>query len=564
MFISKFNKLIRNRLLWGIFAFIDVISFVAWGTQTSSTRESKEAAGKLFGKPDPADKFRKEFFNTYLSMALMFGQPLKITEEINDLLRKLTWRRMAVMKTAQEMDLAVAPDEVTGTIEQQPFFVENGQFNRKRYEAFVASFLSKLGASEAQFEDQVREELIINKARMLVSQAVWVAPLEVAQAFALVYDTFDVSYVVLRSDEIRQKIKVGEDEARKYFEEHKEEFKVPEQVRVKYAAFPFDRYLDEKSITAEAMRAYYDENIEAYSTKTTNGWSDPLPFEDVKGKIKERLARENAVNTAADRALDFEVMLAPDRSGKAPTFEAAALTAGVSVATSKYFSLQEQVDWLDVGSDFNQAAFSLRMTDDDYFSHPVRGAGAYYVLGLEKRVEARIPEYEEVKDRVYAAAERQAEEEGVNDLALALRAAASKAVRDGKTLEQALAPTGVEVLSTGPFSAKTGFPDDNEDVVYALTKSIMAYNAGEMTELIPLKDGVAFAWIKSRTGADRSALASIRNDLGMYIRRKRAETVFHEWQEYLLKQAGFEDKVEKAKAAAVSGEDGEEQPEESP
>ncbi len=547
MFISKFNKLIRNKILWSIFASIVVLSFVAWGTQTGGPSAPEETAGKLNGKPVPADQFRKEFFNTYLSMSLMFGQPLKMNDKLNEVLRKLTWRRMAVLNKAAEMKLTVPADEVTTTIEQQPFFIENGQFSRDRYQAFVQSFLAKLGASEQQFAGQVREELLINKARMLVAQTVWVSPLEIAQAFSLVYDTFEVSYAVVSVDDLRQKVKVTEDDARKYFEAHREDFKIPEKVRVKYAAFPFSRFLDEKGLTEETLRSYYDENIELFSVKTTNGWSNPTPFDEVKGKIRAQLARENAVNAASDKALDFEVSLAPDRSGKAPKFEVAAQAAGASVETSEFFSLKGTVPGLAVGPDFNQAAFSLRPTEDDYFSHPVRGTNAYYIVAFDKREDARIPAFEEVKKEAQSAALDQAVEDSLNDVARYLHDKASAAIPGGKSLDEALKGIGVEVVTTEPFSAKSGFPVDDEELAYAMTKGIMAFNAGELTDVIPLKGAVAMAWIKSRKPADSAVFQAIRNELGMFIKRKRAETVFYEWQEYLLKQANFEDNAARKK-----------------
>ena len=143
----------------------------------------------------------------------------------------------------------------------------------------------------------------------------------------------------------------------------------------------------------------------------------------------------------------------------------------------------------------------------------------------------------------------------MNKIARYLHETASKAIKSGKTLAEALKTSGVDVVTTEPFSAMSGFPDDNEDVVYALTKSIMAYNMGELTDIIHLEDGVAFAWIKSRKSADNTVFQGIRNDLGMFIRRKRAETVFYEWQEYLLKQAGFEDDTVKRQRAAELPED---------
>lgn len=564
MFISKFNKLIRNRLLWGIFAFIVIISFVAWGTQTGGRKSQEDTAGKLYGKPVSADKFRKEYFNTYLSMSLMFGQPLKITDKLNELMRKLTWRRMVVIQKAEEMKLNVPADEVTGTIEQQPLFIENGQFSRKKYEAFLQTFLAKMGASEAQFEDQVREELLINKARMFVSQSVWVVPFEIAQAFSLVYDTFEVSYTVLRADELNLKVRIKEADARKYFDAHRESFKIPELVRVKYAAFPFALFINEDGLTAETLRSYYDENIERFSLKTTNGWSNPTPFEDVEKEIRSQLAFDNAITTAGDKALDLEVSLAPDRAGNAPSFEAAVSTAGVTVATSAFFSLKEKIPGLNAGLDFNQAAFSLRPTADDYFSHPIRGSNAYYIVAFDQRKDARIPDFEEVKEQVFAAAKEEAAEENLNQLARYLHDKAAAAVKNGRSLGEALKSCGIEVITTEPFSAKSGFPDDDENIVYALTKNIMTYNAGELTDIIPLQDGVAIAWIKSRKSADNAVFQAIKNDLGMFIRRKRAETVYYEWQEYLLKKADFEDNLIRKSAGQLPEDEPENEPENEP
>jgi hypothetical protein len=225
------------------------------------------------------------------------------------------------------------------------------------------------------------------------------------------------------------------------------------------------------------------------------------------------------------------------------------LAAGAAARTSEFFSVKSAVPGLlDVGSDFNQAAFSLRPTADDYFSHPVRGSNAYYIVAFDKRNDARIPSFEEVKKEVYAAAVDQAVEDNLNDVARYLHDTASAAIKNGKSLSAAFKPFGVEVVTTEPFSAKSGFPVDDEDLAYALTKNIVAFNPGELTGVIPLKDGAAIAWVKSRKSADNAVFQAIRNDLGMFIKRKRAETVFYEWQEYLLKQAGFEDNALKKRA----------------
>ncbi len=555
MFISRFNKLIRNKILWSGFAAIVILSFVAWGTQTGGKATQEDSPGKLYGKPVPADQFRREYFNTYLSMSLMFGQPLKETPQLNELMRKLTWRRMVVLRQADKLGMSVAPDEVDGVIEQQPFFVDNGRFNPKRYEAFIQTFLQRLNASEAQFKDQVREELLINKARMLVSQACWVAPLEIAHAFSLVYDTFTVSYVFVSGDDLRSRVKITAEDARERFAAHPEEFKLPETIPVKYAAFPFKQFVNRDALTEETLRSYYDENIEQYSTKTTNGWSNPVAFTNVKDEILGRLAFEKAVTAAGDKAADFEVSLAPDRSGNAPAFEAAATAAGASVRTTAFFSARSIITGLEVGPDFNQAAFSLRPTADDYFSHPIRGSNAYYVVAFDKREDARVPAYEEVQKDVFAAALEEAIRDRLDEFARGLQKAAVTALKNGKSFVEALKPFGVEVVTTDPFNARTGMPVDDEAMSRALTKNVLTLNAGELSEIIALTNGVALAYVEARKPGDHTVFNSIRNDLGMFIKRKRAETVYYEWQEYLLKDAGFEDRAQRKPSADLPEEE---------
>ncbi|MDO9541042.1 MAG: peptidyl-prolyl cis-trans isomerase, partial [Kiritimatiellia bacterium] len=310
-----------------------------------------------------------------------------------------------------------------------------------------------------------------------------------------------------------------------------------------------NRFIDKAGLKEEILRSYYDENIEQFSVKTTNGWSDPIPFAEVEDEIRETLAQENAVDAAGDKTLDFEVALAPDRSGNAPSFENAALAADVAVQTSAFFSLESTVPGLDVGTDFNQAAFNLRPTPDDYFSHPLKGSNAYYIIALDQRAEARIPEYEEVKREVFAAALEETVQDKLDDVARYLCNSAAAAIKNGKSFAAALEPFGAEVITTEPFSAKSGFPADDEELAYTLTKNILMLSAGELSEIIPLENGMAIAYVESRKDADYTVFQAIRNDLGLFIKRRRAETAFYEWQEYLLNQAGFEDYVQQKRAA---------------
>ncbi|MCX6993363.1 MAG: peptidyl-prolyl cis-trans isomerase [Kiritimatiellaeota bacterium] len=566
MFISKFNKLIRNKYIWSGFAFIVILSFVAWQTKTGTrtVEETKDTAGKLDGKPVPADEMRSAYFNSYLYMSLMVGRVLKVTPRVEEALRHMAWRRLIALRGAQEARLSSSPEEVVAAIQQQPFFQEKGQFSHARYVAFVQQFLANLRATENQFEDHIRQEIIMNKARLMLAQATWVAPLEIEEVYHQLYDTFVVSYVKLTRDEIAKTVKVTDAETRTYFEAHTNDFTIPAKMRVKYVTFPFARFLDEGALDEAALRSYYDEHIEEFTTRGTGDLLSARSFEEVEGTLRDQLAREAADTAAGDQAADFEVALAPDRKGQAPSFETVARTAGLTVTTSAIFTLNGTVPGLQVGLDFNKAAFALRPTPDDYFSHPVRGSNACYVLAFDEKIDARVPAYDEVRTEAHRAALEQAGSNKLAQTAETIHQTVANALQHGKTFAQAIRPYRLEVITTDPFAIRTGLDVEDKDTFYELTKKILFLNAGELTAVIPVEGGAVIGHVDSRIIADRTLLASIKNELGQYIRKRREDLAFREWQEYLLTVHKFEDTASKKKPIAEESEEAEPMTDDSP
>ncbi len=557
MFITHFNKLIRNKVLWSIFAGIVVLSFVLWTTQTDGTvqQDTVSRTGKLDGKPVPAQEFQSAYFNSVLAMSLMFGKPLQVTPAIDAALRGMAWRRLASLRAARDLAIPVTGDEVVAAIRQQPFFAANGQYQPDRYAAFVERFLSGLGTSERQFEEYIRQELLLNKVKHLVAQAAWVAPLEVEQVFAQLYDTFVVSYVFLAREDIEPLVTVGADEARSYFEGHRELFKIPDRMRVKWVAFPFEAFLDEGRFDEADLRERYEDEIEQFTERGTNDQLVAKPFDLVEDELRAALALESANDQARDRASDFEIALAPDRQGRAPTFEEAAQAAGLTVVTSGYFSARQAIPGLESHPEFAKAAFDLRRTPDDYFSRPLKGDSAYYLLAVDDRVDARLPEYAEVEADVLAAAKYDAVTEKMEQVARRCYEAARAGVEQGKPLAGALQGTGLEVFTTEPFSVKEGLEVSEFEHFDALVREALKHNSGELTDLVPLKtSGYLFGFVDVRRPAGRTLLESARGDLARYIRNRREDLVFSEWQSYLLASAKFEDLAPARKPAAPESE----------
>ncbi|MCA1810203.1 MAG: SurA N-terminal domain-containing protein, partial [Lentisphaerae bacterium] len=315
MFISKFNAMIRNRFLWGAFAILVVIAFVGWGTQGAGESEQMPEAGVVDGQPVSADEFRQAYFNAYVAVVMAAGRQPPSDARTEQALKNLAWKRLASMRQAAAMGLTVTDDEVAAAIRQQPFFQQDGVFDPARYMGFIQNVLGGMGVSERQFEHFLAQEIMLNKARRITAAMAWVAPGEVDQIFHQLYDEIKVGYVIMNLADMNLDVSLTEDDVRRYFDENRESFELPEQIRVKYVAVPHKDYLDPSAVTDEEIQAHYDENIENFTLPNDEGWSDAVPLDDVRGQIRRQLARERAVVSATEKAVELEMMLAPDRYG---------------------------------------------------------------------------------------------------------------------------------------------------------------------------------------------------------------------------------------------------------
>ncbi len=576
MLISKFHRLIQSRLLWATFLIVIVFSFVIWGTQMpnqGANAEEANAEGKLNDKWVSRDEFRQAYFDTYMSVVLAVGQPINMTEKIDEEIRKSAWRRIVAMKQARDLGLGASDDEVRATIQAHPGFSTDGRFNPSQYNGFVQNFLANLGFSELQFEEHVRGEIALQKLQYMVQQAVLIPPSDINRTFSSLSDTFDIEYVAMTVTNFEKDVSVTREDAHKYFLSDPEQFKIPDRVRVKYVEIPVQKYIADMTVTNEDdALAYYDEHIDDY--RVTNTVSETvtnllaagsnmvatvvtskvvtLDFDTVKTNVLTALTLQAARDRAADVATDFVVALAPDRDGNSPKFEDAAQKAGLEVKKLEPFAFEDEVPGVDAGLMFNHVAFNLTSAPDEYFSDAVVGSNHVYVIALDEKLPARVPEFDEVADKVMVAARENALAENLSKKANEIREAAIKAVDEGKPFEQALTPYNLQPVAMTNFTAAEASELTN-DYIDIVLRGILPRNQGEVTDLLSTEDAVVIAYVAKRVPSTDVTVGAMKQQIEQTVKRQRARILFEDYQDYLLKQAKF---VDRAKAAADMEEEG--------
>ena len=565
MMISKFHRLIQSRLLWGAFLIIIVFSFVIWGMVWPSEMDKADqanAAGTLNGESISHEAYRSAYLSTYMARSLSSGRDVPSTPENDAILRRLSWQRLATLREAAKLGIVASDQELIGSIRSN-FAETNGAYNPQRYQAFLQNMMAPMGFSAPQFEEHLREEIVIQKLASLIGRQAHVTPLEIRRTFETLLDTFIVEYASIRVEDMEKKVTVTEEEARKLFDADPASFTIPAQREVSYAAFPIADYTDDQAaVSDEDIQDYYELHIADYTTKEKGPDGKPreniAELDTVKDGIVKALRHEAALAKADAAAAELAFHAIPDHDGTIPDFTAEVEKTGRTVQKLAPFS-RFDVPVEDAGAAFAAAAFELAPNAFDRVSSPIAGEKAVYVIYLEKELAPRVPAFEEAKERAMTAARQKALFDALTAEASRVKEAAIKGLAEGQTFRDSLAKLDVKVEAAEPFTGLSGSSSTNE-AIQALVQSVVAYNPGEVTDPLPTGNGVIVAYLKARTPADEASFDSYRDEISNVIRNRRAQGLFRDWQTSLLAPKHFTDLQRPVTTTDDEEEDGAEEP----
>lgn len=570
MLISKFHRLIQSRLLWGAFLVVIVFSFVIWGTKMpgAAKRDSEERAeGVLNGQAITPEQYRQSYFHSRLALVLMMNKLPPSSPEFEKEIRRTTWQRLAAVHQARELGLPATTDtEVRNAIVGQPVFQNEGRFEEGRFGMFIRSTLNENGFTELQFEDYLREEILLEKLRQAVAGTLLVPPSEVQQTVAAFSDFFRIDYASVPAN-TNAGASVMMKEAQALFDRDPKAFMIPEKVRVSYVEFPYANYTASVTSTVDEAQNYYNEHMERF-TKLVSVTNPPplgatnsapivskqqerLPFDTVKASIYAALKEEGARTYATDLADALAGSLAPDKNGKCLDFAAAVKKYNLTIRATGPFAAGEPVAGLDEVPSFGRTAFALSTNSDERFSVGIRGATGVYVLYLEERQPAHVPNFIEIaKDALEAAraeACSKAQEAKANQVREALLKAPAAAPLAG--IAQPFGATAL--VLTGTVMNARANTNENAEV---LLRAAMLHNVGEVCEVLRGNDGsLLVARITERKGAEADAVKSLQPQVVTYIHRQKLRSLDEAFSAWLLQGNKLVDKHARV-AVADDGE----------
>jgi len=548
MMISKFHKIIQSKIVWGVFAFLICVAFVgvsAPGSRSrkAARREQKAAqlAGRLFGEEVSRIEFARAYQSIRLNYTMQYGS-FRITPEIDEVLVSSAWKRIAMLKKARQLGMAVSPEQNVAIIQSQSIFQnqQTGQFDSNAYNAILQQIRSLTGMMPKDVENHFAEEALLIKVARIPVQGALVVDEEIQKAFHLYTDKLTVEYAAIPRS-LADTPEVTEEEAKNYFALNREEFRMPEKRIVDYVQFAVADHLEGAEITDEMVLEFYENNKQRFLKQPADAAAPDAapeyqPLEEVKDSITEQIQQALARKAAADLADG----LVSDLADETTTFEKATQKLGLEIIdNTPAFTLAETVEGIDTTAPFQRAAFMLENDATHYYSDPVVGRDFVYVISLTKIFESFPPAFDVVRKDVFESAKVAAAERAYAEKVEQIHGEIKDALKAGAAFADAVAKYKLELKKTEPFDFSTSLEDEFGQQIKG---AAILYGEGDLADLVATPDEYLVAYVAEKTAGDEATtLPGMRDELAGNVGNEKATLLIAAWQDALLEEAGFED-----------------------
>lgn len=171
--------------------------------------------------------------------------------------------RQLLLQASQDVGMAVSDQLLAARIQSIPVFQEDGAFSEQRYQRL----LSQQAQTPAGFEYDTRRSLQMEQLVNGLSKTAFVTGNEIEQAYRLQEQTRDFSYWVIAQQPFQATLEVSDAQIEDYYQQHGDEFMVPERVRVAYLRLSGEALADTVEVDEADLEAQYQAKRDALKTQ---------------------------------------------------------------------------------------------------------------------------------------------------------------------------------------------------------------------------------------------------------------------------------------------------------
>jgi peptidyl-prolyl cis-trans isomerase D len=164
---------------------------------------------------------------------------------------------------AQRLGITVSDQERADRIRQLlPTAFQGGAF--VGIDQYTAQVQQGFQMTVPLFEERIRELVIEEKFRKLVTDGISVGPDELQEGFRYKNEKVKLDYALIKPDDLEAKITPTDAEIKDAYEKNKSKYQVPERRSVRYGIVDVNQIRQSIKITDDALKIQYQQNIQQY------------------------------------------------------------------------------------------------------------------------------------------------------------------------------------------------------------------------------------------------------------------------------------------------------------
>ncbi|HEX6905367.1 MAG TPA: peptidyl-prolyl cis-trans isomerase [Terriglobales bacterium] len=351
----------------------------------------------------------------------------------------------AMVVQAERLGLTVSDAELQDELQHgslSPELFPNGTFiGEQAYDDFVSQF----NMSVPQFEQAMKDDLLRRKLMDMVTGVVTVSNAELAQQFDKDDTKVKFEYAVLTTDQLKKQIHPSDAELKSFFEKNKQTYvnSIPEQRKVSYILIDTSKISGQVQVSSGDLQRYYNEHMDEYRVpeqvevrhiliKTPppgpDGKVDPKAVEAARQKAEDILKQLHA-------GADFAKMAEKDSQDTASAKNGGSL------------------GWIQRGQtvpEFEKVAFSLPKGST---SGIVQTSYGFHIIHVDDKQDAHVKPLSEVQAQIQPLIAQDRASQMAQNLSEGVQSAARS-----MGMEKAAAQNKLQVTSTGFVSRNDSLP----------------------------------------------------------------------------------------------------------
>ena len=396
--------------LWGLIIVV-VVTFIPWGARVGRT--IKAGPMEVMGYYDQQKITKPDLLRAVAAARIELLIQGRTPEELNDTrqLEREAWMRIMMVTEAKNAGIAASPQEIEQYVRNT--FFKGQPINQDAYVGMIQQ-LGGLGMSPREFEDNLRDSILILKLRQSFGQTILVPDEEVRQMYEAQRTLIKVAYVPFSYSNYFPTAPIGTNELAMYYAANEKELTVPPQVDLVAAVVRPDI----AGVEVDPTRAeeFYDQHKKMFAvtnkvaaTKDTNDSQDAevkityKPFSAVSNMIIAILVSNEANNIAFDQATRLcEAMTSVDAEkakDRTQLFLDSAKKLGIPTFKSGLVSQREDVQGITNSMGLVSMAFSMKAGEVSPEPRIVPDAGQAVVF-LKEKNDAYLPALSNIEEKV--------------------------------------------------------------------------------------------------------------------------------------------------------------------